>query len=196
MMSQKKEMDIKCCCVCVLYALVLSLSKDCFRALKSFNKFRTSAARIVYPEFIEGSAARWKKGALLFFLILTNYLTAEQLTFHNLLSATWYEKGLNSTIFVWNKVCAVLDQDKKEPSQETFDILLGRFAFAHFCLEKMYQHKQCVIDEDIAYLARLLLLLEHKLMSMSTDSKCHERMECLARMVHNMKRSLQVPPNI
>lgn len=137
-----------------------------------------------------------QKYIFLLCITLTNYVTAEQLTFHNLLTTTWYEKGLNSTIFVWNKICAVLDQDKKEPSQETFDILLGRFAFAHFCLEKMYQHKQCVIDEDIAYLARLLLLLEHKLMNISSDSKGHERMECLARMVHNMKRSLQVPPNI
>lgn len=126
-------------------------------------------------------------------LMMTSPLVGEQFSFHRLIPATWYEKGLGATIVVWNKLCMVLDDGNRNPSLEEFDIVLGRFAFAHFCLEKMYQQKQRLLDDDVAYFARLLYQLEDKLITMSCDSVHQDRLECLVRMVKVMKRSLHVP---
>lgn len=117
------------------------------------------------------------------------------LSFNSLFPASWYEKGLNATIFVWHKVCSVIDE-KTDHDTETFDIILGRFAFAHFCLEKMYQNKQCVIDEDVMHLATLLHKIENQLIAHAVTFTDKERLACLARMVTRMKQSLEVPCNI
>jgi hypothetical protein len=128
------------------------------------------------------------------------------LSFNSLFPATWYEKGLNATIFVWHKVSSAIDEKADDYNREIFDIILGRFAFAHFCLEKMYQNKQCVIDEDIMHLATLLHKLENQLVMNAVSPNNQERLACLARMVARMKQSLlfssfegqalQVPSNI
>lgn len=128
--------------------------------------------------------------------MVVNSLLSEQRSLHRLCPATWYEKGLNATIVVWNTLCVVLDEGERNPSLEEFDTVLGRFAFAHFCLEKMYQHKQCLLDEDIAYFARLLYQLEKKLIAMSCEPALQDRLECLVGMVKVMKRSLRVPTDL
>lgn len=129
-------------------------------------------------------------------MLLSLNMCGATLSFNSLFPATWYEKGLNATIFVWHKVCSIIDEKADEQNIETFDIILGRFAFAHFCLEKMYQNKQCVIDEDIMHLATLLHKLENQLIVHAVSSHDQERLACLARMVARMKQSLQLPSNI
>lgn len=129
-------------------------------------------------------------------MIISLNMYGATLSFNSLFPATWYEKGLNATIFVWHKMCSIIDEKAENQNMETFDIILGRFAFAHFCLEKMYQNKQCVIDEDIMHLATLLHKLENQLIVHVVNSHNQERLACLARMVARMKKSLQVPSNI
>lgn len=146
--------------------------------MKNYSKNVTTSRIVVYCFFILCS------------MVISLDMYAAELSFNSLFPATWYEKGLNATIFVWHKVQSVIDEKVDNQNRETFDIVLGRFAFAHFCLEKMYQNKQCVIDEDIMYLAMLLHKLENELIVNAVSVHDQERLACLSRMVARMKQSL------
>jgi len=126
----------------------------------------------------------------------SSFVRCSTLSFNTLFPATWYEKGLNSTISVWHKVCNVLDNKNEIHVIEELDIILGRFAFAYFCLEKMHQNKQSVMDEDIIYFANLLHRIEDRLSTEGVDAVYQDRIDCLIRVVAMMKSRLQVPSNV
>jgi hypothetical protein len=108
---------------------------------------------------------------------------------------TWYEKGLNATIFVWHKICSFFDTSLLKEA-ESLDVILGKCAFAYFCLEKMQQSQQAFVDEDIVYFSSLVHALENKLLMYSYDDELEDQMMCLEHMVMAMKSRLNIPPNI
>lgn len=117
----------------------------------------------------------------------------QTVSFHGLFPMTWYEKGLNATVSVWHKIGAFIDEKNDDVSHESFDAILGRFVFAYFCLENMFQQKQTVIDEDILYLVKILHSIEERLIKDSTDIASHDRLLCLSRMVEHTKKLLHSP---
>jgi len=123
-------------------------------------------------------------------------INAEQNYFNVLFPETWYEKGLNSTIFVWHTVCSILDYKPLEQPLELFDIMLGKCAFAHYCFEMMYQCKQSIIHEDIEYLETLLHKLQKQLERYPIKGVRYERIVCLIKMITLMKELLQIPCDI
>jgi len=129
---------------------------------------------------------------------VTLNLQASLTSFDNYFSKSWYEKGLSSAIFVWNKVCLLLINNKcEEISAREMDIVLGKCAFARFCLEKMVQNNQQLLEEDIIYFAALL----HNIDRMIDDNNdgimtADDRISCMQHMLAAMKKQLQIPCNI
>src|SRR5204862_8055617 len=88
---------------------------------------------------------------LLFFCINISHKNyGITMSFDVLFPMTWYEKGLNATIFILHKISSLSSQ--KKSTQKSLDIILGKCIFAYFCLEKMSHNKQQIIDEDFIHL--------------------------------------------
>ena len=92
---------------------------------------------------------------ILFFCIIDNHGVAASLSFDTLFPLTWYEKGLHATINAWDMI------QKHFPLEnvDKLDVLIGKCAFAYFCLENMHKNRQIIVDEDISYFSLLLLAI-------------------------------------
>ena len=132
----------------------------------------------------------WLMIIMIFFGINFFDLAAQELiSFDIVTPTTWYEKGLNSLLYVWNKVrSGVADNGVKITA---IDFLLGRLAYAQFCIEKMQQEKRRIIDEDILYLYTVLKTIEGTLTHSSDNAyPDNDYMTCLFSMLTATKNRL------
>jgi hypothetical protein len=124
------------------------------------------------------------------------FIDAMTLSFNKLFPRTWYEKGLNATIFAWHKIDSFSSIVSEKELSESLDVILGKCTFAHFCLEKMYEHKQYIINEDIVYFSSLIYLLENTLKIYTFEDENEDKLLCLNHIIGAIKGCLNIPSNI
>jgi hypothetical protein len=129
--------------------------------------------------------------------VMTAHMYGSPVFLDNFFSASWYEKGLSSTIFAWNKICSFINEKNDDGFEKELDIILGKCAFARFCLEKMNQNNQPLLEEDIVYFAALLQKID-RIVGNDNYSVMHNNdyNDCIKHMIVAMKKQLQVPRNI
>lgn len=129
--------------------------------------------------------------------VMTVHLYGSPVFPDNFFSASWYEKGLSSTIFVWNKICSLIDDKNDDVFEKELDIMLGKCAFARFCLERMNQNSQQLLEEDIVYFAALLHNIDRLIGDSNYDALYRDdHINCMKYMITTMKKQLQIPRNI
>lgn len=70
------------------------------------------------------------------------------LSFDSLFPISWYQKSLESLLYVWQVLIQAYENDSALP----FDAMLSKLALAQFAINRMMQNGDVVLPEDMAYL--------------------------------------------
>jgi len=100
------------------------------------------------------------KNFVIFFCINFFYgsfcLSSQEHSFDILFPKTWYEKGYNALSSTWYVVYDDIGCEKFYDHSACFEILIGRLAFAYFCIKKIQKRDSLMREEDIIYLQVLV----------------------------------------
>lgn len=110
------------------------------------------------------------------------------LSFDSLFPVTWYQKGLESSMHVWQALINVFEK-KSDGAMLSFDLLLGRLAFTQFCINRMHQEGTPRIADDTAYFAAVLSKVKQLLSLVVITPKTHDFVLCAEDMICAMEKS-------
>lgn len=111
------------------------------------------------------------------------------LSFDSLFPMTWYQKGLESSVYVWQSLINVFEKSS-DGALLSVDLLLSRLAFAQFCIKRMKQEGKPCIADDSAYFAGVLHKVKQLLALVAITSKTHDFVICADDMIRSMEKKL------
>jgi hypothetical protein len=111
------------------------------------------------------------------------------LSFDSLFPMTWYQKGLESSLSVWQALMSAFDKNSDE-ALLSFDLLLGRLAFAQFCINRMNCEGTPCIAGDSAYFSAVLHKVKQLLTAVVITPKTHDFILCADDMIQAMEKKL------
>jgi hypothetical protein len=113
------------------------------------------------------------------------------LSFDSLFPKTWYQKGLEASMHVWQSLIVVFEKNS-DGAMLSLDALLGRLAFAQFCITRMQKDgAQCIAD-DSAYFSTVLNKVKQLLALVTITPKTEDFIACAEDMIEQMERKLSV----
>lgn len=104
-----------------------------------------------------------KKSIFLLCLSSTMYAYHSYIPFESIFPKTWYQKGLESSISIWQLLSTAFE--KNQESERLFDLILARLAFTQFCINRMKQAGITCLPEDSVYFEAVL----HKVKDLVED---------------------------
>lgn len=110
------------------------------------------------------------------------------LSFDSLFPKTWYQKGLEASMYVWQSLMNVFEKNS-DGATLSLDILLGRLAFAQFCINRMHQEQ--ILADDSVYFSTVLDRVKRLLASVTITSKTQDFVLCAEEMIQSMEMKLQ-----
>ena len=113
------------------------------------------------------------------------------LSFDSLFPMTWYQKGLESSLFVWQTLVSIFDKSS-DGALLSFDSLLARLAFAQFCINRMHQERMPCIADDNAYFVMVLNKVQNLLGTVAITSINHDLVLCAEDMIQAMRKQLSL----
>jgi hypothetical protein len=113
------------------------------------------------------------------------------ISFDSLFPKTWYQKGLESSMHVWQTLINVFEKSS-DGAVLSFDLLLGRLAFAQFCINRMGQEGAPCIADDSAYFVAVLNKTKQLLGLVVITPKTHDFVLCAEDMIQAMEKKLSV----
>jgi len=116
----------------------------------------------------------------------TNSLT---LSFDSLFPLTWYQKGLESSLHIWQTL-ATMVENNDDKQMISYDIL-GRLTFIYFCVNRMQQENRSYIADDIMYLLAVLEKIQQLLKLMIPTSLTHDFLACADEIIVSMCEKLK-----
>lgn len=126
---------------------------------------------------------------LMIFCVTSNKTYQVNLSFDSLFPKTWYQKGLEASMHVWQSLANVFDKNS-DGAMLSLDMLLGRLAFAQFCITRMHKEgAQCIAD-DSAYFSVVLDRVKHLLALVAVTSKTEDFIACAEDMITEMETKL------
>jgi hypothetical protein len=135
-----------------------------------------------------------KIAACIMSVCVSRGISADQisLNFNSLFPATWYQKGLESTVKVWHTIARSLENGSSADRKALLldDVLVGRLAFGQFCVECMRNQDQQPLDEDVAYFVAVINKIKSLLTMMLVVPIQQDRMYCVATMLEKMQKIL------
>lgn len=111
------------------------------------------------------------------------------LSFDSLFPMTWYQKGLESSLCVWQALVNVFEKSS-DGELLSFDLLLGRLAFAQFCINRMKQEGTPCIADNSAYFTAVLYKVKQLLALVVITPKTHDFVLCADDMIQSMQKKL------
>lgn len=112
------------------------------------------------------------------------------LSFDSLFPMTWYQKGLESSLHVWQSLVTVFEQSS-DGTTLSFDILLGRLAFAQFCINRMHQENKPSFADNNTYFKNVLYKIHQLLGLVIITPKTEDFVLCAEDILEDMQRKLQ-----
>jgi|GEM_PF-1714450 hypothetical protein len=113
------------------------------------------------------------------------------LSFDSLFPMTWYQKGLESSLAVWQSLITVFEKNS-DGALLSIDLLLSRLAFSQFCINRMHQEDMPCIPDDSAYFAAVLHKVKQLLSLIVITPKTHDFVLCADDMIQMMQQKLNV----
>jgi hypothetical protein len=103
----------------------------------------------------------------------------------------WYQKGLEASLSVWYMVEDFLTAgiDVQLSSSE---IVLGRLAFAQFCISRMVQEGDARVSGDTAYFGMVLGRLKELLLCINETTQTKDFVMCADGMIAEMINKLSL----
>jgi hypothetical protein len=129
---------------------------------------------------------------MMIFLLYTAAINAQQMniSFDSLFPMTWYQKGLESSMYVWSLLLDVFEK-KSDAASLSFDTLLSRLAFAQFCVNRMNQDRSLAAVQDTVYFARVLHKVKSLLDAVSISAQTHDFVLCADDLISQMQQNLK-----
>ena len=112
------------------------------------------------------------------------------LSFDSLFPMTWYQKGLESSLFVWQTLINFFEKGNDRVVL-SFDLLLARLAFAQFCIKRMYQENNMQKADDMTYFVKVLNKVQKLLGMMMVTSGNYDFILCAEDMLQVMHKQLE-----
>ncbi|HLC06946.1 MAG TPA: hypothetical protein VJJ26_02040 [Candidatus Babeliales bacterium] len=111
------------------------------------------------------------------------------LSFDSLFPMTWYQKGLEASLQVWHELADVFNKNGDD-TLISCDLLLGKLAFAQFCVNRMIYEGNAHVSEDIAYFITVLHTLQRLLAMVVITPKTQDFVVCAGEMVVSIQKLL------
>ncbi|HEX4069173.1 MAG TPA: hypothetical protein VHX42_03670 [Candidatus Babeliales bacterium] len=112
------------------------------------------------------------------------------LSFDSLFPKTWYQKGLEASMHVWQSLMTVFENNS-DGAMLSLDLLLGRLAFAQFCINRMHQEGVICVADDRAYFSVVLDKVKRLLALVTITPQTDDFVLCAEDMITEMERKLQ-----
>lgn len=141
---------------------------------------------------MEKHLKNWAIVSIVIFYCTSPMMHAYQInvSFDSLFPMTWYQKGLESSMHVWQSLINVFEKSG-DGAILSFDLLLGRLAFAQFCISRMHQQEETIrIADDTAYFAAVLNKVKRLLALVVITPKTHDFVLCAEDMIQEMEKKL------
>ena len=132
----------------------------------------------------------WIIGILLCYSSVTINAYQVDLSFDSLFPMTWYQKGLESSLSVWQILIDFFEKSS-DGTALSFDSLLAKLTFAQFCINHMYQEGTPCAADDNAYFVMVLNKIQQLLRHVIITPKNHDFVLCADEMVGVMHQRLQ-----
>ncbi len=113
------------------------------------------------------------------------------LSFDSLFPKTWYQKGLEASMYVWQSLINVFENNS-DGAMLSLDILLGRLAFAQFCINRMHQEGALCLADDGAYFSAVLDKVKRLLALVRITPKTQDFVLCAEEMIQSMENKLAI----
>lgn len=142
---------------------------------------------------MEKSLKNWIISFLIIVCCTSSIIKAYQinLSFDSLFPMTWYQKGLESSLFVWQTLVSIFDKSS-DGALLSFDSLLARLAFAQFCINRMRQDNMPCIADDNAYFVMVLNKVQNLLGMVVVTPINHDLVICAEDMIQTMRKQLSL----
>jgi hypothetical protein len=126
--------------------------------------------------------------------LMVFYVTSIQtyqvnLSFDSLFPKTWYQKGLEASLHVWQSLAYVFEKNSDGVTL-SLDKLLGRLAFAKFCITRMHKEGGHCIADDSAYFATVLHKVKRLLAMVTITSQTEDFIACAEDMITEIENKL------
>jgi len=125
---------------------------------------------------------------LIFFLHTPSVNNAHQVncSFDHLFPMTWYQKGLESSLYVWHTLSELFQ--KNDAVVLPCDLLLGKLAFAQFCVTCMVQEHVTCMPEDSAYFLMVLEKIQNLLSHIVVSEKTEDFIACARNIIQSIQQ--------
>jgi hypothetical protein len=129
---------------------------------------------------------------LIFFLCSSSVIYAFQIncSFNHLFPMTWYQKGLESSLYVWHTLSELFE--KNDGLALPYDLLLGKLVFTQFCVDSMIQEGVVCMPEDSAYFAMVLDKIQSLLALIIVTEKTYDFIACARSILCSIQKQLQL----
>jgi hypothetical protein len=126
---------------------------------------------------------------LMIFCVASTQTYQVNLSFDALFPKTWYQKGLEASMHVWQSLAAVFEKNS-DGAMLSLDLLLGRLAFAQFCLNRMQREGVECIADDSAYFSTVLNKVKQLLAFVTITPKTQDFILCAEDLIDEMEKKL------
>jgi hypothetical protein len=127
---------------------------------------------------------------LIFFCVPSVKTYPVNLSFDSLFPKTWYQKGLEASMHVWQSLAIVFEKNS-DGAMLSLDLLLGRLAFAQFCITRMHKEGAQQLADDTAYFSAVLDRVKRLLALVNLTSKTEDFVLCAEDMIEEMEKQLK-----
>jgi len=110
------------------------------------------------------------------------------LSFDSLFPKTWYQKGLEASMQVWQSLITVFEHNS-DGATLSLDLLLGRLAFAQFCINRMHQEGPACIADDCAYFSFVLDKIKQLVALIVITPQTDDYIACAEGLIGEMEKS-------
>jgi hypothetical protein len=133
------------------------------------------------------------------------------LSFDSPAQDTWFKKAVDASMYMWGDMRAMIrDESALDVGGSLYvalDAMVGRLAYADFCLERLDQDNRELYGQDVLYLARILEkiaseceLLRDKVITAdhhhNTDHADSDRIACMQHMLARVRSTLALKSDI
>jgi hypothetical protein len=111
------------------------------------------------------------------------------LSFDSLFPKTWYQKGLEASMQVWQSLITVFESNS-DGATLSLDQLVGRLAFAQFCINRMQQEGAPCIADNRAYFVFVLDKIKQLVALIVITPQTDDYVACAEDLIGEMLKKL------
>jgi hypothetical protein len=108
------------------------------------------------------------------------------LSFDSLFPLSWYQKGLESLLYVWQVLVQAYENDSALP----FDAMLSKLALVQFAINRMIRGGDVVLPEDIEYLKVVVSKIQGVVGMIVVTPQTTDVVDCMKEMLLSIQKQI------